>query len=49
MEPSQRSDNNINLWSTSKSMIVICMLVRDKEVMAKVSVHAKLEIYTNAK
>ena len=49
MEPSRRTDGNINLWANNKTAIVVCMLIRNKEVVARISVHAKIEIYTNAK
>lgn len=49
MDPSRRADSNINLWANNKTSIVVCMLIRNKEVVARVSVQAKIEIYTNAK
>lgn len=49
MESSRRTDGNINLWANNKTAIVVCMLIRNKEVVARISVHAKIEIYTNAK
>lgn len=49
MEASRRTDGNINLWANNKSSIVVCMLIRNKEIVARISVNAKIEIYTNAK
>lgn len=30
MEASKREDNNINLWSSNRSIIVVCMLIRNQ-------------------
>jgi hypothetical protein len=49
MEASKRTDGTITLWGTNKTMIVICALVRNKQILAKISTQAKIEIYTNAK
>jgi hypothetical protein len=48
LQASHRADGNTNLWNNTKQIIVVCMLVRNKEIIAQVSTHARIEIFTNA-
>lgn len=49
MRFSRREDATLNLWSNNQTIIVVCMLIRNKIPISKISVHAKVEIYTNIK
>lgn len=48
-QASHRFDGNTNLWNKTEPIIIVCMLISNKEIIAQVSTHARIEIYTNAK
>lgn len=49
LQASHRSDGNTNLWNNTKPIIVVCMLIQNKQIIAQISTSAVIEIYTNAK
>lgn len=49
LQASHRSDGNTNLWNNTKPIIVVCMLIQNKQILAQISTSAIIEIYTNAK
>lgn len=47
MEGGIREDRNYTLWANENSAFMTCLLIRNKQLIGKFSIKAKLDIYTN--